>query len=380
MSLRLEFCRLVEQEAISFSEVCRRFGVSRPTGYKWWHRYQHLGGDGLGDQSRRPDVSPHRTQPACEAAVLAVRWAHPTWGGRKIRAVLQRGGLDAVPSASTITAILQRHGCLTALGGVQPGAWHRFEHAAPNDLWQIDFKGHFPMVSGRCHPLSVLDDHSRFALGLYACANQQDQTVRGHLTALFRRYGLPWRILSDNGGPWGSTQPAQPLTRFSVWLLRLGIDVVHGRIYHPQTQGKIERFHRTFKTDLLQDHRYRSLTDAQQAFTAWRSTYNQLRPHEALDLAVPAARYQPSRRPFPDRLAPLTYADGDHVLTVRTNGQLAYQGHDYFISLALGGQRVALRPSTVDGVMGVHFAHHDMGELDLHTHHFTMHYGRSRNV
>lgn len=375
MSLRSEFVTLVEQGGLSFTEACRRFEISRPTGYKWWLRYQAEGRSGLQDQSRRPRHSPQQTAAAMEAAVLAIRDQYPTWGGRKIQAVLGRQGHTDVPSASTITAILRRHGRLDQDRNPVQGPWQRFAYPQPNDLWQLDFKGHFPLATGRCHPLTVLDDCSRYVLGLFACANEQERTVRAHLTSLFRRYGLPWRILTDNSGPWGSTQRAQPLTLLSVWLLRLGIDVRHGRFYHPQTQGKVERVHRTIKADLLQHHRYPSLEAAQAAFTDWRQTYNQLRPHDALALAVPASCYLGSPRPFPDPLPPLEYGLDDTVRVVRNYGQISYQGHLYPISLALRGQPVALRPTLVDGILDVHFAQYRMGELNLQTRRFTMRYG-----
>lgn len=174
--------------------------------------------------------------------------------------------------------------------------------------------------------------------------------------------------------------PARPLTRLGVWLLRLGIAVHHGRCYHPQTQGKVERVHRTLGADLDLDARYPSLAAAQAAFTDWRHTYNQLRPHDALDLAVPAAHYQPSLRPFPDPLPPLVYADSDRVRVVRQMGEISYQGRLYRISQALGGQSIALRPTVVDGILDVHFAHSRLGALNLHTGRFTMQYGSEPEV
>lgn len=375
MSLRIEFVSLVSQGGISFSEACRRFGVSRPTGYRWWSRYQAEGKAGLANQSSRPHHSPGQTTTAMEQAVITLRDEHPTWGGRKIRAVLGRQGLTGVPSASTITAILRRHDRLGQDSVHARGPWQRFVYAAPNDLWQLDFKGHFPLATGRCHPLTVLDDCSRYVLGLFACANEQDLTVQAHLTSLFRRYGLPWRMLADNGSPWGSTMPNQPLTRLSVWLLRLGIEVRHGRFYHPQTQGKVERVHRTIKADLLQHQRYPSLDAAQSAFTDWRQTYNQLRPHDALDLDVPASHYQSSVRSFPDPLPAVDYGEGELVRTVRTHGEISYRGQRYLISLALRGQPIALRPTLVDGVFDIHFAQYRMGVLNLRTRRFTMQYG-----
>ncbi|MDR3537720.1 MAG: DDE-type integrase/transposase/recombinase [Acetobacteraceae bacterium] len=179
---------------------------------------------------------------------MAVRSQHPAWGGRKIRRVLQDQGLERPPSASTITQMIRRRGVLNGPGAGERRDWVRFEHAAPNDLWQMDFKGWFDLDRGRCHPLTVLDDHSRYALEIGACGDEQGQTVRARLEAVFGRYGLPLRILSDNGPPWGSAGHGEH-SRLSVWLTDLGIGVSHGRPYHPQTQGKDERFHRTLKAE-----------------------------------------------------------------------------------------------------------------------------------
>ena len=210
--------------------------------------------------------------------MLEVRAAHPAWGGRKIAAVLKREGAKA-PSASTITEILRRAGALTGPGAGEARAWTRFEHPSPNDLWQMDFKGHFALEQGRCHPLTVLDDHSRYALEIGACGNEQTATVQDRLTAVFRRYGLPWRILADNGPPWGTSGSPQRHTPLTVWLLDLGVAVSHGRPFHPQTQGKDERFHRTLKAEVLDGRSFKRLATAQAAFDAWRQVYNAKRPH-----------------------------------------------------------------------------------------------------
>src|ERR1700761_9002060 len=174
---REEFVRLAVRAGANVSELCRRFGVSRSNGYKWLRRYEAQGRVGLEERSRRPGSSPGRTSPELEAKVLAVRAAHPAWGGRKIHRVLERERLEP-PSPSTITEILRRVGVLTGPGAGEPRAFTRFEHPRPNDLWQMDFKGHFALAEGRCHPLTVLDDHSRYALEIGACANEQAQTVR----------------------------------------------------------------------------------------------------------------------------------------------------------------------------------------------------------
>ncbi len=190
-----------------------------------------------------------------------------------------------------------------------PRPFQRFERAAPNELWQMDYKGHFPSLNGaRCHPLTVLDDHSRFSLVLKACADEREQTVRAMLNEVFRRYGLPAAMLMDNGSQWGAAG-AQPFTALSLWLIRLGIRVAHGRPYHPQTQGKDDRFHRTLKIEQLRHFNFTSLEHCQREFDSFRDRYNLVRPHDALGLATPVSRYRPSPIPFPESLPQIEYAD-----------------------------------------------------------------------
>lgn len=245
-----------------------------------------------------------------EEAVLKLRDCHPVWGGRKIRRRLQDLGEDPVPAASTITEILHRHGRIDAEASRKAGAMQRFEHEAPNDLWQMDFKGHFGLRGGgRCHPLTVLDDHSRFSLGLRSCGNERSETVRGELILIFQRYGLPRAMLMDNGSPWGSDADHRH-TLLTVWLMEQGIRVTHSRPYHPQTQGKDERFHRTLKAELLQGREFADLSDCQGHFDPWRDVYNTQRPHEALGLAVPASRYALSSRAFVEQPQPWDYGPG----------------------------------------------------------------------
>lgn len=365
MDQKRDFVLLAEQGELPFAVLCRRFDISRPTGYRWLGRFRAEGVAGLAERSRRPRASPNRTPAAVEAAVVAVRDAHPRWGGQKLRTRLRDQGVDGVPAASTVTAILDRHGRLDPAESAKHTAWRRFEHPAPNDLWQLDFKGHFPLTTtGRCHPLSVLDDHSRYLLDLTACADEQDATVRAILTALFRRYGLPWAILTDNGPPWGS--PGQDLTTLGAWLIRLGIRPWHGRPRHPETQGKVERFHRTLKAELLRDAAYPDLVAAQTAFADWQTVYNHERPHHALDLAVPANRYHPSPRPFPATLPPWEYGPDAIVRTVIRAGQVQYRTRVVYVSRALRGQRVALCPTPTDGVLAVYYCRERLGTVDLH--------------
>lgn len=366
MSLRLEFVHLASQEGANMRQLCRRFQISAKTGYKWLTRFRAAGTAGLEDNSRRPTHSPRRTAEPLEQQVLKLRGENPAWGGRKLRARLLTLGTADVPSASTITAILRRH---AALGSATPAPhpWRRFEQDAPNRLWQMDFKGHVALERGRCHPLTVLDDHSRFALGLFACGGEDTPTVRTHLTTLFRRYGLPERLLCDNGPPWGSGPQAQH-TLLTVWLLRLGIGVRHGRPYHPQTQGKDERFHRTLNAEVLQGRTFRDLEGSQRRFDAWRSVYNHERPHEALDLAVPASRYRPSPRVFPEALPQLAYDARDVVRKVQNRGQIHFQGREWPVGQAFQGNPVALRPTPTDGLWNIFFGVHLIASVDQRVH------------
>ena len=362
--VRREFVELCSVEGSNFSELCRRFGVSRKTGYKWLGRFRKEGVLGLSDQSRRPLRCPGQTTSVVESRVLALREAHPAWGGRKLRRRLEDQGVLDVPSASTITEILRRQGKLSS-GVSFPGAYQRFERERPNELWQMDFKGHFGMENGnRCHPLTVLDDHSRFSLVLEACGHEQGTLVQSILTSAFRIYGLPEAMLMDNGSPWGNdrTSPWTPLT---VWLLRLGVRVTHGRPYHPQTQGKEERFHRTLRAEVLQGRTFADLYDSQSRFDAWRPVYNFERPHEALNLSVPGSRYQASSRRYPEQLPELEFSPIDLVRKVQDKGQFWFRGQSWSVSQAFKGQRVGVRPTTIDGVFNVWFGLQCLGELNM---------------
>lgn len=363
MEMRSEFVQLVQQGGVTVTELARRAGISRKTAYKWLGRADPTDRGALANRSRRPHRQPTRTDPTLEDAVCALRRAHPAWGGRKLHQVLVGQGVTAPPAASTITDILRRNGLL----GPAPQAtraWQRFTAPAPNALWQMDFKGHVPTSTGRCHPLTVLDDYSRFNLCLAACADERATTVQQHLTATFRRYGLPDRILCDNGSPWGN-EPARPWTTLSAWLLRLQVGVSHGRPYHPQTQGKDERFHRTLAVEVLRTRpTWPDLASYQTAFSAWRPVYNDLRPHESLGLQPPSRHYRASPRPFPETLPPIEYAPGDLLRHVQDKGQIAFRGRAYRLSRAFRGQPVALRPTATDGVWAVFFCHQQVAIVD----------------
>jgi transposase InsO family protein len=361
MQGREEFVRLASADDANVALLCRRFGISRKTGYKWLARQR--GGGELADRSRRPLGSPTRTPAALEAQVLTLRQERPSWGGRKLRRRLLDQGHMTVPAASTITAILGRHGQIDAAAGGH-AAFQRFEHERPNSLWQMDFKGHFAHAVGRCHPLTVLDDHSRYVVCLSACADELSETVRDRLIEVFRRYGLPERMNADNGSPWGDGAGGR-YTQLTVWLLRLGVRLSHSRPYHPQTNGKDERFHRTLKRDVLHGQSYADLTACQRAFDGFRGIYNSERPHEALGMAVPASRYRASPRSYPETLTPIEYDPIDQVRRVQQGGRISFRGHELHLPQAFTGQSIALRPTTTDGVWDAVFAAHRIAQIDL---------------
>lgn len=366
MSLRLEFVRFALHEDANMSDLCKRFGISRKTGYKWLDRYQQHGKEALMDKSRRPQISPNRTPAEIEELVLQVRDKHPVWGGRKINSLLLRRGHTDIPHPSTITGILYRNGRMDTAESVKHKAFKRFEKKHPNQLWQMDFKGHFAMTQGgRCHPLTVLDDCSRFLLGLRACANETHETVVEQLTSIFRLYGMPDRMLMDNGAPWGS-DGNNPYTRLTVWLIRLGINISHGRPYHPQTQGKDERLHRTLNAELISRRRFPDLCHWQSEFDDWRDTYNHVRPHQALDMCVPGERYKPSSRPFPETLPTILYDTGDIVRKVDVCGRISFRSRKFRVGKAFHQQPVALRPTDKDGVFQVFFCHKPVAQISFH--------------
>jgi len=364
MSLRREFVTLARKEGSNIRELCRRYGIQPRIGYKWLRRYAAEGDKGLKDRSRRPEHSPCRTPASMEAKIVALRGEHPCWGARTLQRRLVDLGETGVPSVSTVAAILHRHGLIDAQASAQRAAPIRFERGAPNELWQMDYKGHFATAAGRCHPLAVLDDHSRFALAIAACADERTATVQRVLTGVFRRYGLPGRMLMDNGSPWGNGSH-QPWTGLGAWLLRLGIGVSHGRPYHPQTQGKVERFNGTMQSEVIGQRAWRDLAQCDQEFERFRHVYNAERPHQALGLATPASRYRPSYRAFPEQLPAIDYGPGAIVRKVQGKGEISFSRREWPVGKAFSGQPVALRPTIVDGKYDVVFCLHKVAEIDL---------------
>lgn len=364
MSLRIEFVALAEQPGACITQLCRRFGISRTTAYKWLGRARAR--EPLADRSRRPLSNPMRTAPALEDRVIALRQQYPYWGGRKLAKVLERQGEERL-APSTVTHILHRHGLMAAPVVPPSRPWQRFEHAAPNDLWQMDFKGPVWAGSHRCDPLTVLDDHSRFNLVLANNADMAGATVQRWLTIAFQRYGLPWRMNMDNGTPWGiGNGPSRHLSTFAIWLVQLGIHLSFSRPFHPQTNGKEERFHRSLDVEVLRHGCFSNLDELGSALNQWRTLYNHVRPHEALGMETPAQRYRVSQRAFPDHLPAIEYGPDDILIRVDQRGRTRLLNHPIIVSTALNGRYIAARPRPKDdGVYDLYFSHHRLDTVDL---------------
>jgi transposase InsO family protein len=331
--------------------------------YKWLERWD-AGERDLADHSRRPHASPQRTDAGMEEKVLSVRDAHPAWGARKIAGFLDRAGTEP-PAVSTVHAILRRHDRIVPPPRGEK-AHLRFEKEAPNHLWQMDFKGWVRLGNdARCHSLTVIDDHSRYVPCLKACGDQKTHTVQAHLQTTFQHYGLPDAMFVDNGTPWGNAS-GRHWTRLRVWLLKLGIETIYSRPYHPQGRGKNERFHRSLREEVFALKHFHGFSQVQHAFDIWREIYNFQRPHEALGLKVPADRYRPSLRPMPRRLPVIEYDAGEIVRTVpRSKDYISFKGRLWKVPEAFRGERLAIRHGQKDGLYAVCFAAHRIATIDL---------------
>jgi transposase InsO family protein len=363
---RLEFVVQAELEEETFSELCRRFGISRQTGYKWWNRYAESGVDGLADESRAPHCPSQSIPEKIQARVVKLREEHPTWGPRKLRASLGQREPDVHwPAASSIGDLLKREGFVHARKRRRrtPLYSQPLAHAdAPNRVWTADYKGWFLCRNGqRCDPLTIVDACSRYLLLCRAVEKTDSQHTRALFEAVFRAYGMPEAIRSDNGAPFGSPAPGG-LSRLSVWWIKLGLR--HERIDPgcPQQNGRHERMHETLKQETAKPPQS-NIPKQQRAFEQFEQCYNWERPHEALQYATPGAVYQPSQREFPSRLPQLEYPDEDLIRSVSPGGYFSWKHQPVFVSEVLGGERIGLR-ETDDGVHEVYFGPVLLGWFD----------------
>lgn len=360
---RAEFVEAVLSKQLTKSEACRLHGISRPTGDKWITRY--LQGETMEDRSRAPFRVANRIAPEVELKLVEYRKQYAALGAVKIRRMLEDERFENLPCASTINAVFKRNGLISKEASLAATPYKRFEKAEPNEMWQADFKGNFAMLNGkRCHPLNVIDDCTRFNL---CCDPKPDETllsVQPSMERIFTEYGLPRVLLCDNGNPWGVAQ-STGFTHFEVWLMDLGVLTIHGRSLHPQTQGKQERFNGSLKRECLKYAQIADMDDAARQLAAYRDFYNNKRPHHALGLDTPASRYVASERKFPDKIEKWEYPREYELRQIKETGYFTYGGQGYFLSEALGGRTVAVRPSSVKGCITLHYRQFKIASIDV---------------
>jgi transposase InsO family protein len=365
MDQRTQFIADHLRETQTITELCDRYGVSRKTGYKWIDRYLRLGPAGLEERSRRPHRAPNQTADEIVAAILEARHRHPVWGGKKLRALLERRHPRwTLPGRSTVCDILSRHGLVPTrrqrrrLG--HPGKPTTIM-GAPNAVWCADYKGQFKTGDGRyCYPLTVTDGFSRYLLGCQGLSSTKAAEAQPVFTRLFNEYGLPLRIRTDNGVPFATTTLAR-LSTLSAWWVRLGILPEFIEPGRPDQNGRHERMHRTLKAATTRPAAG-SLGAQQRRFNAFREEFNHERPHEALDQQTPATCYHPSPRPMPDRLPPLEYPDRFEVRYVSANGGIRWNRRWVNVSTVCVGEYVGLEEID-DGIWNVYFGPLRLGRL-----------------
>lgn len=368
--MREEFVKRVLAQEASKAALCREYGISRVTGDKWIERFQD--GELMSDRSRAPKNCPGKTSVETESEIVRIRQKHPALGAVKLRQIMLNSGYTDLPCARTFNNIFQRHDLISREESLAATPYLRFEKAVPNEMWQADFKGHFPMENGvRCHPLNIIDDCSRFNLCIEALEKETFNAVKPIMERLFREYGLPFSFLCDNGNPWGTAQ-SLGYSRFEVWLMELGILTLHGRPRHPQTQGKEERFNRSFTRECLKGKTFADNDHAQKCFDEYRTFYNEERPHFALDLDVPVNHYTASSRQMPEHIAVWEYGPEYQLCKVKETGYFNYKGQGYFLSEAFAGKTIAVRDSHLPGQVTLVFRQFKIGRIDLDSRAYTL--------
>ncbi len=359
---REEFVSLA-RDCDNLSKLCREFNISRPTGYKWLHRAECK--ELLCNRSKAPLHKPKKTDSQTEEMILTLRYANPGWGGKKIRKVLMNQGLEELPCIKTCCNILKRNGCVSPEESLKHQPYKRFEKDYCNQMWQTDFKGDFLMRDGsRCYPLDIIDDYSRFAIKI-APFTTTANAVLPSFEAAFAEYGMPDSVLSDNGAQFAGFR--QGFTLFEKWLMNNDVLPIHGRIKHPQTQGKIERFHRAMKSELLSHRTFENIQDASNALGDWREKYNQVRPHEALDMMCPAEIYTKSTRTYTGTVTPYEYSGQYHVIKVNSWGCVRFDKWQIYLSETMIGETIEFRPNPHGDSFIACYRNFCIAEFDVHT-------------
>ena len=369
-TMREEFVKRVLAHEKSKSALCREYGISRPTGDKWISRY--LSGENMKDLSRAPKNRPNKTDPEIEKKIVEYREKYPAIGAVKMRRIMENDHHTDLPSARTFNEIFKRNGLITKEASEAATPYEHFEKTYPNEMWQADFKGHFTMENKiRCHPLNIIDDHSRWNICCEPLLSETYAEIKPYIERIFQEYGMPFSFLCDNGNPWGTPQ-STGFSSFEVWFMELGILTLHGRILHPQTQGKEESFNRSFKRECLKYHKIKDQAEAARIFAEYRDFYNNVRPHMSLDLEVPASRYEPSERSYPDRIEDWEYSDDLKIHKVKSSGYITIRGQGYFLSEAFGDKWIAFRESSKGAhLINLYFRQFRIGQIDVEKRVFT---------
>ena len=359
---REEFVRRALAHKKSKRALCREYGISRPTGDKWIKRF--LNGDDLADKSRRPFKTANKISIEDEERIIKARLAEPGISACKTRKMPVENGWDDAPSISTFNAVFKRNGLIAEEDSQKAAHYKRFEKNAPNIMWQADFKGDFLLEDNtRVYPLSIIDDHSRFCLNADAKNNLKLSDTKESFIKAFKEFGTPQIILCDNGNPWGASQ-STAITGFEVWLMELGILTIHISPKHPQTQGKVERFNRSYKNERLKFYLPKNLEDAQRTRLEYMDFYNNRRPHFALNLDTPAQHYKRSDREYCEAITPWSYTQGVDLRTVKESGYLTFNGQGFFLSEGIRGKEVAIVKTDKDGVFDIVFRQFRVARLD----------------
>ena len=363
---REEFVRRALAKEKSKSALCREYGISRPTGDKWIKRYGT--GEGTMNRSRAPFHTANKINQEMEELIVGARKKEPGIGATKIHRILSNAGQEGLPSISTVNAVFKRNNLITQEASMAATPNKRFEKEAPNVMWQVDFKGCYEMRNGqRCHALSLIDDHSRFCLCADAKLNEQREGVQESFIKTFKMYGKPQILLCDNGNPWGASQSGA-YTQFEVWLMDHDVLTIHIRPRHPQTQGKNERFNGSFKQERLKFYTPYDLVDADQQRTEYRDFFNNVRPHHALGLDVPAQHYEPSKREYREKPTEWEYGSESKLRKIKSSGYLTYEGHGYFLSEAFAGKTIAVKPSSTKGFLNLQYRQFKIGRINQTEH------------
>jgi len=365
MSERMKFIAAYLEDEAHFADLCRDFGVSRKTGYKWVRRYETDGPGALEERSRAALTHPNAVPAKVVQAILSIRRRHPRWGPRKLRVILKRQQPQlALPAASTIGDILKRQGLVRKRRRIRrssPYGDRLRQYDAPNAVWCADFKGWFFVDGERCQPLTISDGFSRYLLRCRALRHSLHRCAQRVFESAFREYGLPRAIRTDNGPPFSTLAPGG-LSRLAVWWIRLGIRPERIRPGRPDQNGRHERMHSTLKAETAKPPRS-SFSAQQRAFDRFRAEYNDERPHEALGQQVPASRYRPSLRAYPRRLPEVEYPAHFETRFAYPNGVISFGTTQWYVSTCLAGERVGLEPC-LDGRWRVHFGWVPIGVLD----------------